>query len=119
MRKPFGRRSPGARPQVRAGSRTQLGPEAVPLLLALVAWVSLLAAPVENGISRQIETRADVTALETAHDPAAFVAVQKELAVRGLSDPSPPAMLQWWFGSHPGTLRRIAVATAVSSSTQE
>ena len=102
-----------------APRRTRLGPEAVPLLLALVAWGSLVAAPIENGISRQIETRADVTALETAQDPAAFVAVQQELAVRSLRDPSPPAMLQWWFGSHPGTLRRIAVATAVSRSTRD
>ena len=93
--------------------RTRLGPESVPLLLALVAWASLLAAPVENGISRQIETRADVTALETAGDPAAFVALQKELAVRGLSDPTPPAMLQWWFGSHPTAVERVVLADAL------
>jgi len=93
--------------------RTRPGPEAVPLLLALVAWASLLAAPVENGISRQVETRADATALETANDPEAFVAVQKELAVRNLNDPTPPAVLQWWFGSHPETLRRIAMARSL------
>jgi len=83
---------------------------AVPLLIALSAWANLLAAPLQNAISREIETRADVTALESTHDPAAFAAVQKQLAVRGLSDPTPPAVLQWWFGSHPPALRRIVIA---------
>jgi STE24 endopeptidase len=83
---------------------------AVPLVLALSAWGSLLGSPVENAISRQIETRADVTALESTHDPSAFVGVQKQLAVRGLSDPTPPALLQFWFGSHPTTLTRIGIA---------
>jgi len=87
---------------------------AVPLVLALSAWGSLLGSPVEHAISRQIETRADVTALESTHDPAAFIAVQKQLAVRGLSDPTPPAALQFWFGSHPTTLTRIGIARSSS-----
>ena len=98
----------GARPR---GRRPALGgPAVVPLLLALTAWGSLLAAPLQNGMSRQVETRADVTALESTQDPRAFVAVQRQLAVRGLSDPTPPALLQWWFGSHPTTQSRISVA---------
>lgn len=96
-----------------AGDRRRLltsGAAAVPLVMALSAWATLLTAPIENGISREIETRADVSALETARDPAAFVAVQRQLAVRSLSDPTPPAVLQWWFGSHPTVLDRIQVA---------
>jgi STE24 endopeptidase len=85
-------------------------PAAVPLVLALSAWGTFLGAPIENGISRHIETRADVEALESTNDPAAFVAVQKELAVRGLNDPTPPAVLQFWFGSHPTSLQRLAMA---------
>jgi STE24 endopeptidase len=83
---------------------------AVPLVLALSAWGTLLASPVENTISRQIETRADVDALETTHDPDAFIAMQKQLAVRGLGDPTPPAWSQFWFGSHPTSLERVAIA---------
>jgi len=93
------------------GSDRRPGPRSVPLLLALVAWGSLLAAPLENGISRRIETRADVTALETTHDPDAFIAVQKQLAVRGHSDPTPPAWSQFWFGSHPSVLERVRMAS--------
>ncbi len=84
-------------------------PRVTPLLLVLVATASLLAAPVENGISRRIEARADVHALEATHDPASFVALQKELALRSLADPTPPAWSQWWFGSHPTVLQRIAL----------
>jgi STE24 endopeptidase len=83
---------------------------AVPLVLALSTWGMLLGSPIENAVSRQIETRADVDALRTTQDPEAFIAVQKQLAVRGLSDPTPPAWSQFWFGSHPTVLARVAIA---------
>ena len=85
-------------------------PRRVPRILALIALAALLASPVENGISRRIETRADVAALQATNDPAAFIEVQKELARRSLGDPTPPAWSQFWFGSHPTTLQRIALA---------
>ena len=88
-------------------------PAAVPLLLALFVLGSALATPIENVISRQVETRADVDALRTTRDLGAFVAVQRELDVRSLTDPTPPAFSQWWFGSHPTSLQRIAVAHRV------
>jgi STE24 endopeptidase len=88
-------------------------PAVVPLLLALFALGSALALPVENTISRQIETRADVAALTTTQDGPSFVALQKQLAVSSLADPTPPALSQFWFGSHPTALQRIALAGRV------
>lgn len=85
-------------------------PRRVPRVLALVAVATLLASPLENGISRRIETRADVDALRTTDDPTAFVELQKELARKSLADPTPPAWSQFWFGSHPPALLRIALA---------
>ncbi len=85
-------------------------PRTVPRVVALLAIASLLASPIENGISRRIETRADVDALEATGDPGAFVGLQKELALRSLADPTPYAWSQFWFGSHPTTLQRIALA---------
>ena len=85
-------------------------PVVVPMALALIALGSLLSLPVHNGISRLIETRADVGALEATRDADSFVAVQRQLALRSLADPTPPAWSQWWFGSHPITLTRIAIA---------
>ncbi len=100
----IGSRSP------RSGMRD---PRSVPLVLALVAVGSLLASPVEATISRQIETRADVEALQLTDDSKAFVAMQEELALRSLSDPTPPDWSQFWFGSHPTTMQRIAIAEKI------
>jgi STE24 endopeptidase len=83
----------------------------VPLLMALVAIGTQLASPVENGISRRIETRTDVDALKATGDPVAFGEMQKMLALRALADPTPPAWSQWWWGSHPTVLERLALAT--------
>jgi STE24 endopeptidase len=89
------------------------GVAGVPQLLALVAIATVVAMPVQNGISRQIETRADVIALQaTADEPGgveAFVALQVRLAQRSLADPTPPGWAQWWFGSHPTVLERVAL----------
>lgn len=90
-------------------------PEVVPLLLALLAVGTLLASPVQNGISRQIETRADVDALVATRDPDAFIAVQRQLAIRSLADPDPPRLSFFWFGSHPRALTRIAIAEQLRS----
>ncbi|ANH39083.1 heat shock protein HtpX [Nocardioides dokdonensis FR1436] len=82
----------------------------VPLLLALLAVGTVLAAPLQNGLSRAVETRADVEALRYTGDAGAFVELQRQLAVRSLADPSPPRVLEWWFASHDGALRRIGLA---------
>lgn len=84
----------------------------VPRVLALAAIAAVVAAPVHNGVSRQLETRADQTALEQTKNPEAFIALQRRLALRSHADPTPPAWSQWWFGSHPTVLERIAMARA-------
>jgi STE24 endopeptidase len=65
---------------------------------------------VQNLVSRQIEARADIHALDLTRDPGTFVAMQRELAVTNLSEPDPPAVLQWLFGSHPTTAQRVGFA---------
>jgi len=88
-------------------------PAVVPVVLGLVAVAALLTSPVQNGISRTIETRADVDALRATDDAAAFVDLQRRLALRSLADPTPPAVSQFWFGSHPTALTRMALAERV------
>jgi STE24 endopeptidase len=85
-------------------------PAVVPRVLALVAIAGLLASPIQNGISRRIETRADVDAILATNDPKAFIEVQRQLAIRSLADLTGPAWSQFWFGSHPTTRERIAIA---------
>lgn len=85
-------------------------PVVVPLVLALTALGGFVSTPVQNTVSRQIETRADVAALRATEDPDAFVKMQKELSLRSFSDPTPPPLAQLWFGSHPTTMQRIGLA---------
>lgn len=88
-------------------------PEAVPMLMAVFALASVLAMPIQNGLSRHVEARADVEALQATGDLESFTRLQHDLGARSLSDPSPQAWSQWWFGSHPTTLQRIAIAHRV------
>jgi STE24 endopeptidase len=97
----------------RAGVDDPGQPEAVALLLVLATVGSLLASPVQNTISRAIEARADRTSLEATKDYAGFQRMQVRLATRSLSDASPPAWSQFWFGTHPLTLQRIGIARAL------
>jgi STE24 endopeptidase len=85
-------------------------PRNVPRILVLVAIAGLLAGPIQNGISRRVEIRADVEALRVTEDRAAFVELQRQLARRSAADLTPPAWSHAWFGSHPTTLMRIALA---------
>jgi STE24 endopeptidase len=86
------------------------GAAAVPLVMALLALGTQVASPVQNGISRRVEARADVDALAATRDPEAFAAMQVALARRSLADPTPPALSQWWWGTHPTVLQRLAIA---------
>lgn len=95
-------------PRRHRASATQ-APILVPLVLALVAWGVVLAAPIENGVSRRLELRADLDALKATGDPVAFREMQVKLALLSLADPSPPAISQWWWGSHPTVLDRVAL----------
>jgi STE24 endopeptidase len=97
----------------RAGVADPGQPEAVPLLLVLVTVGSLLASPVQNTITRAIAARADRASLEATGDYRGFEKMQVRLATRSLSDASPPAWSQFWFGSHPTTVQRIGIARAL------
>jgi STE24 endopeptidase len=94
----------------RAGADGPADPRVLPLLLFLVAAGTLLVTPVQNLVSRHIEARADIHALDLTRDPVAFVAMQRRLAVSGLAEPDPPAFLHWFFGDHPTTAERVAFA---------
>ncbi|GAB3351326.1 M48 family metallopeptidase [Modestobacter lapidis] len=95
----------------RAGADGPGDPRIIGLLLFLVAAGTLLSTPVQDGVSRRVEARADLHALDLTGDPAGFAGVQRELGVANLSDPDPPAAWQWFFGTHPTTAQRVAFAT--------
>jgi STE24 endopeptidase len=94
----------------RSGAESAGDPRIVPLILFLMAVGTLVSTPLQNLVSRHIEARADVHALDLTDDPTALVDLQRQLAAANLADPDPPAALQWFFGSHPTTAERIALA---------
>jgi STE24 endopeptidase len=93
-----------------SGADSPGDPRIVALVLFLMAVGTLVSTPLQNLVSRQIEARADVHALDLTGDPGAFASMQRGLAVANLSDPDPPAALQWFFGSHPTTAERVRLA---------
>jgi STE24 endopeptidase len=99
----------------RAGASGPGDPRVLALLMALTAVASLLSSPIENGVSRAIEARADRTSLLATRDPGAFERMQEELAIKSLQEPDPPALEQFWFGSHPTPLQRIGMARAMAA----
>jgi STE24 endopeptidase len=94
----------------RAGVASAGDPAVAGLVLALVAAGSLLVAPVQNAVSRAIEARADRDALLFTHDPRSFDAMQRQLALHALADPTPPELVHLWFGTHPTVLQRLGMA---------
>jgi STE24 endopeptidase len=94
----------------RAGADGPGDPRIVPLLLALAAVGTLLAAPASNLVSRRVEARADVHSLDLTRDVETFVATQKRLAVRNLSDLEPHPLAYALFATHPGASERLALA---------
>ncbi|WP_104524231.1 M48 family metallopeptidase [Blastococcus atacamensis] len=94
----------------RAGAGSPGDPRVVALALFLVTAGGLVGTPVQNVVSRQIEARADLHALDLTRDPEAFIAMQRRLASTNLGDPDPPVAWHWFFGSHPTTAQRIAMA---------
>lgn len=94
----------------RAGASGPGDPRIVPLLLALASVGTLLASPAVNLVSRAIEARADVHALDLTGDPGTFIATQRRLATTNLSDLEPHPLHYAFFASHPGVTDRLALA---------
>jgi STE24 endopeptidase len=94
----------------RAGADGMHDPRAVPLVLALIAVTSLLVAPASNLVSRRIEVRADVHALDLTRDAATFLETQQRLALTNLSDLDPHPLAYALFATHPSVTERLALA---------
>ena len=87
-------------------------PRSIGLVLALIAVMTLLMQPISSLISRNIEARADVHALQLTGDPRTFVLMQRTLSRSNLSDPNPSKIIFWLFANHPTAPQRIAIARA-------
>ncbi|GLY72088.1 M48 family metallopeptidase [Actinoallomurus iriomotensis] len=93
----------------RAGADSPADPRSVALLLAAVTVLLQVAGPVENLVSRRIEARADMHALDLTRDPETYVRMQRSLSARNLDDLSPNALEYSLWNSHPTGPQRIAM----------
>ncbi|WP_425801928.1 M48 family metallopeptidase [Desulfitobacterium sp. Sab5] len=82
-------------------------PEAWPLFLFLIFIVSFLSNPLQNYVSRQMETQADIEAVQLTKDVQSTIRLQIDLATRNLSDVSPPSFIEWFGYTHPQVLTRV------------
>jgi STE24 endopeptidase len=89
-----------------------LGPRAVPAVALALALVVPLVTIVSNQLSRDVERRADAFSLELTRDPGTFIAFQRRIAIKNVSDPDPPALARFLLGTHPSTVQRLGQAEA-------
>jgi STE24 endopeptidase len=83
---------------------------AVPVVLLAAGVVSFGGQIASNSLSRAVERSADAYALNLDRDPAAFIAVERRLAVDNVGEPDPPRWYHALFGTHPRTIDRIGAA---------
>jgi STE24 endopeptidase len=92
------------------------GPVVLPALALALGIVSFALGSASNALSRDVEASADAFSLRLTRDPAAFIALERSLAVTNVGDPDPPRLLQLLFGTHPTTRQRIGIGEAWARS---
>jgi STE24 endopeptidase len=96
----------------RRGGAAPGTPAALPAYVLSLSIAALVLSVPGNQLSRQVEASADTFALELTHDPEALIDLQQRLAETNLSDPDPPGVITFLFGTHPPTIDRIGAAVA-------
>ncbi len=84
----------------------------LPVFFFVATIVGQLFSLITNANTRAAEYAADKFALEITKNPKAFEAAFRSLAKENLSDPNPPAWVEFWLHDHPTIEKRIAAARA-------
>jgi STE24 endopeptidase len=87
-------------------------PAFLPAFALAIAATSFVIGIAGNQLSRAVEARADTFSLQLTDDPRGMIELQEQLADRNLSDPDPPAVFSFLFGTHPPAVDRIGAAVA-------
>jgi STE24 endopeptidase len=87
-------------------------PAAVPAYMLAIAVTTFAIGIPGNQLSREVEKSADWFALRLTDDPRGLIDLQRQLAETNLSDPDPPGVFTFLFGTHPPTVERIGAALA-------
>jgi len=76
-------------------------------ILLFFTLLSFVTNPVQNAVSRHMETEADIMAVKLSGNPGGTVSLLKSLATKDLADVDPPRFIEWFSYSHPGIINRI------------
>ena len=87
-------------------------PANLPYVFLVLTVLALLAAPLENAVSRRYEAEADWRALNATRDPAADTSLFQEFGRTSLEEANPPLLDYVWLENHPTIAQRIAMAQA-------
>jgi STE24 endopeptidase len=87
-------------------------PEAVPVALFVLIAFQVATIPLQNLVTRHIESEADWIALQTTRDPAAARGAFAELGKASLTQPRPPEWAYALFDTHPTVMQRIEMTRA-------
>jgi STE24 endopeptidase len=85
-------------------------PAAIPVYLLLVSIFGLILAPVSSALSRQMEAQADAFGISVTGNPIAMAQMFVSIAKIDLSNPDPPAIIQFMYGDHPTLRERVNTA---------
>lgn len=85
---------------------------AMPLHLIGAGFISVLAIPIVNALSRRHERSADSFALTLTSRYESFVSAMKRLGAQNLAEPRPSALMRLLFYTHPPLEERISAAEA-------
>jgi STE24 endopeptidase len=84
--------------------------QAIPVIMLFAAIGSFLFSPLDNAISREMEHQADDFGLRITNNPGAMARTFVSLSQQNLSEPQPPAFIEFWLFSHPSLRERILFA---------
>lgn len=85
-------------------------PHGAAMVVLTVVVMSALAVPAQSWVSRRTEAAADLGSLDFTATPDVFVEMHRGLAESNLLEPLPPRPVTCYWGSHPPTMARIAMA---------
>lgn len=90
----------------------------LPLIILILTLVGLLALPLINSYSRNLEKEADRFSIKLVNNPDAFISSMEKLARQNLADTEPNPIVEFIFYSHPSVKKRIGMARDIIDSSK-
>ncbi len=91
----------------RRGISERGDPASLPWLLLIVAVITFLLEPLQNGLSRHFEHQADIYGLELTHFNEPMASAHVKFAKTSKLNPYPHPFIEFWRYTHPSLGKRI------------